>query len=115
MNRIATLPYDELKFFWVNSHYDIHLSGLCKIGNTIFYFKTINSNEYYDDETELMCDVYMLSTTEEIKWRLKKFFFEQMVGYHWSYPKRNNKGYYIRKPKWLYKFLFKLYYSLKKL
>jgi hypothetical protein len=45
MNRIATLPYDELKFFWVNSHYDIHLSGLCKIGNTIFYFKTINSNE----------------------------------------------------------------------
>jgi hypothetical protein len=116
MNRIATLPYDELKFFWVNSHYDIHLSGLCKIGNTIFYFKTINSNEYYDDETELMCDVYMLSFSEEIKWRLRKFFFEQMVGYHWSYPQKKEWArFYYRRPVWLSKLLFKLYYKIKKI
>jgi hypothetical protein len=114
MRHIATLPYDEINFVWIQGHYDVHLLGLCKLGNTLFYFKTINVDDYYDGK-ELMCDVYMLSSLEEIKWRLKKFFFEQMVGYHWSYPKRNNKGYYIRKPKWLYKFLFKLYYSLKKL
>jgi hypothetical protein len=114
MRHIATLPYDEITFVWIQGHYDIHLSGLCKLGNTLFYFKTINVDDYYDGK-ELMCDVYMLSSLEEVKWRLKNFFFEQMVGYHWSYPKRNNKGYYIRKPKWLYKFLFKLYYSLKKL
>ncbi len=114
MRHIATLPYDDMTFVWIQGHYDIHLSGLCKLGNTLFYFKTINENDYYDGK-ELMCDVYMLSSLEEVKWRLKKFFFEQMVGYHWSYPKRKNKGFYIRKPKWLYKFLFKLYYTLKKI
>ncbi len=114
MRHIATLPYDEINFVWIQGHYDVHLLGLCKLGNTLFYFKTINVDDYYDGK-ELMCDVYMLSSLEEVKWRLRKFFFEQMVGYHWSYPKRNNKGYYIRKPKWLYKFLFKLYYSLKKI
>ena len=42
MRHIATLPYDEITFVWIQGHYDIHLSGLCKLGNTLFYFKTIN-------------------------------------------------------------------------
>lgn len=110
MRHIATLSYDELTFVWVNNHYDVHLSGLCKLGFSLFYFKTIN----YDSDEELMCEVYMLSTKEEIRWRLKKFFFEQMVGYHWSYPIKHSHFYY-RKPKWLYKILFKLYYKIKKI
>jgi len=110
MRHIATLPYDDIDFVWVSNHYDVHISGLCRLGFSLFYFKTIN----HDSDEELMCDVYMLSTTEEIKWRLKKFFFEQMVGYHWSYPKRKNNHFHYRKPEWLYKFLFKLYYTIKK-
>ena len=47
---------------------------------------------------------------------MRKFFFEQMVGYHWSYPQRKNWArFYYRKPVWLSKFLFKLYYKVKKL
>ena len=61
MRHIATLPYDEITFVWIQGHYDIHLSGLCKLGNTLFYFKTINVDDYYEDK-ELMCDVYMLSS-----------------------------------------------------
>jgi len=113
MKLIATLPYDELIFVWIQSHYDVHLSGLCKLGNTFFYFKTINVEESYDEDKELMCEVYMLSTREEIRWRLKKFLFEQMVGYHWTYPKRKNSHFHYRKPEWLYKFLFKFYYAIK--
>lgn len=115
MKRIATLPYDEIKFVWVSNHYDVHLSGLCKMGNTFFYFSTVNYYDLYEEDKELMCDVYMLSFWEDIKWRLKKFFFEQMVGYHWSYPKRKNNHFHYRKPEWLYKRLFKLYYLIKKI
>jgi hypothetical protein len=110
MRHIATLPYDDIDFVWVNNHYDVHISGLCRLGFGLFYFKTIN----HDSDEELMCDVYMLSTTEEIKWKLRKFFFEQMVGHHWSYPTKRSHFYY-RKPEWLYKLLFKLYYTIKKL
>lgn len=110
MRLIATLSYDDIDFVWVNNHYDVHISGLCKLGFSLFYFKTIN----HDSDEELMCEVYMLSTVEEIKWKLKKFFFEQMVGYHWTYPKRKNSHFHYRKPEWLYMILFKLYYKIKR-
>ena len=110
MRLIATLSYDDIDFVWVENHYDVHISGLCKLGFSLFYFKTIN----HDSDEELMCEVYMLSTIEEIKWKLKKFFFEQMVGYHWTYPKRKNSHFHYRKPEWLYMILFKLYYKIKR-
>ncbi len=111
MKLIATLPYEEIDFVWISNHYDVHMSGLCKMGNTLFYFGTIYNGTFEEDE-ELMCDVYMLSFMEEMRWRLRKFFFERMVGYHWSYPKRKNSHFHYRKPEWLYKILFKLYYSV---
>jgi hypothetical protein len=114
MRHIATLSYDDIDFVWVESHYDVHLSGLCKLGFTLFYFKTINVEESYDDDNGLMCEVYMLSLFEEIRWKLKKFFFERMVGYHWSYPQRKEWArFHYRKPVWLSKILVKLYYKIK--
>lgn len=111
MKRIATLPYDEVDFVWISNHYDVHLSGLCKMGNTLFWFKTNIEGDY--DKVE--CDIYMLSFWEEIKFRLRKFLFEQMVGCHWSYPQRKEWArFYYRKPVWLSKILIKLYYRLKK-
>ena len=111
MKLIAKLPYEEIDFVWISTHYDIHLSGLCKMGNTLFWFETINY-----EEGDLKCNVYMLSFWEEIKLRLRKFFFEKMVGYHWSYPQRKEWArFYYRRPIWLSKFLFKLYYKIKKI
>lgn len=116
MRLVTTIPYDEVKFVWVNNHYDVHISGLCKMGNTLFYFKTINHQDYFEDDDELMCELYTLCFKDEIKWRLKKFFFEQMVGYHWSYNNKGNRPkFYYRKPQWLYVMLFNLYYAIKKI
>lgn len=112
MKLIVTLPYEEVDFVWISNHYDIHMSGLCKMGNTLFWFKTINPE---DDDEQLKCDIFMLSFWEEMRLRARKFFFEQMVGYHWSYPKRKNSHFHYRKPQWLYKILFKLYYIIKRL
>lgn len=111
MRHIVTLPYDEVDFVWISNHYDVHLSGLCKMGNTLFWFKTKIEGDYENVE----CEIYMLSFWEEVKLRTRKFFFEQMVGYHWTYPNRKNKGFYYRKPQWLSKLLFKLYYKIRKL
>jgi len=110
MKHIATLPYDEIDFVWISNHYDVHLSGLCRMGNTLFWFETKIEGDY----EKITCDIYMLSFWEEVKLRLRKFLFEQMVGYHWSYPKTKSKGFYYRKPEWLYKRLFKLYYKIRK-
>jgi len=110
MTRIATISYKDINFVWISNHYDIHINGLCKMGNSLFWFQTINP-----EEDELKCDIYMLSFWEEIKLRTRKFLFEQMVGYHWTYPHRKNSYFHYRKPEWLYKRLFKLYYKLKKL
>lgn len=111
MKKIATLPYEDVKFVWVASHYDFHLKGLCEMGRTLFWFETQIEGDY----EKVTCDIYMLSFWDEIKLRFRKFRFEQMVGYHWTYPNRKNKGFYYRKPVWLYKFLFKLHYSLKRI
>ena len=115
MKHIVTLPYNEVDFVWISSHYDVHINGLCKMGNTLFWFQTKNYDGYFDEDTPLECDVYMLSFWEEVKLRMRKFFFEQMVGYHWSYPQKKNSHFHYRKPEWLYKRLFKLYYTIKKI
>ena len=116
MIRLATIPYEEVDFVWISSHYDVHLSGLCKMGNTLLWFSTKNYEDLYDEDKELMCDVYLLTFWEEVRLRLRKFFFEKMVGYHWSYPQRKEWArFYYRRPIWLSKFLFKLYYKIKKI
>lgn len=111
MKHITTLPYDEVDFVWVSNHYNVHLSGLCKMGNTLFWFET----RILDDYENIECDIYMLSFWEEMKLRFRKFSFERMVGNHWSYDKKNKTNFYYRKPQWLSKILFKLYYLIKKL
>lgn len=113
MKHIATIPYDEVDFVWISDHYDIHLSGLCKMANTFFWFETI-VNSY---NVDVKCNIYMLSFWEEIIFKTRKLLFEQMVGFHWSYypdVDKPLKGFYYRKPQWLHKRLFKLYYKIKK-
>jgi hypothetical protein len=109
MQKLATIPYEEMHFVYIMNHYDVHLEGLCEVCDELLYFKTINP-----EEDNIKCDVFLLSTGEKIKYRFKKFLFEQMVGYHWSRDSNKRKGFYYRKPLWLYKRLFKLYYRLKK-
>ena len=112
MKLIATIPYEEVDFVWISNHWDIHLSGLCKMGNTLFWFQT----QLTDDYENIKCDIFMLSFWEEIRLKVKKFLFEQMVGFHWSYPqRRQGSRFHYRKPVWLYKILFALYYKMKKL
>ena len=113
---IETLPYDEVNFRWISNHYDVHLNGTCIFNGKLCEFE----NEYpdFDEETEeyeeMFVKIYKLNLIDKIKWRWKQWKFEKIIGYHWTYPQRKQgKGFYCRKPKWLYTWLFNLYYSRK--
>jgi hypothetical protein len=116
---IATILYDDVKFKFITNHYDVHLNGTCIFNGELCEFENEypDYNEEKDDWEEMFVKIYKLSRREKFEWRKKQFLFEQAVGYHWSYPNKNEKGrgsFYYRKPKWFYKLLFKWYYKYKK-
>jgi hypothetical protein len=103
----ALIPYDELTFVWVRSHYDVHLEGLCRLKGKLCRFATLNA--FDDGEPPLVCAVYPLTMRERLWWLWRKKRFEVCVGYHWTYPR--TKGFYIRRPRWLFQALFNLHYK----
>lgn len=111
MKKIATIPYSEVKFKWISSHWDIHLKGLCVHGGEVCLFETQGEGGYWNDEDEWiepLVDIYELSIGELVEWNARQRKFEMMVGYHWSYPRKQD--FHYRKPRWFFKFLFWLYY-----
>lgn len=108
-NLIKTLPYDQVDFRWISNHYDVHLSGTCMYNNRLCRFENKSS-----DQDDMYVDIYRLNFIESMKWYWKQWIFEKCVGYHWTYPYRKVGVYfYYRKPKFLYKWLFNLYYKTK--
>jgi hypothetical protein len=114
MKLINTIPYNQTQFKFVSNHYDLHLEGLCTYKGETCYFQTLqgNWNEENDEWDQSFCEIYKLSIGEKWKWFWRKKKFEWMVGYHWSYPQRKQgKFFYYRKPTWLYRRLFRLFYK----
>ena len=115
MTLVDTIPYNQMDFVWVSNHYDIHLSGLCKHKENLCWFVTEGLDKYDEENDEWVmpnCNIYSLTLSEKIKlkWRQKRF--EWMVGYHWTYPyRKQGAGFHIRKPKWLFSWLFKRFYK----
>ena len=111
---IKTLPYDEVKFRWVSNHYDIHLNGTCIYDDELCEFRGEypDYNEETDDWEEIFVKIYKLNFINKLKWYWRQWKFEKCVGYHWSYGRDSKRGksFDYRNPKWLYKFLFNLYY-----
>ena len=112
---IAILPYDKVDFNFVSSYYDMNLNGSCTFQNSLCEFQGLQPD--YNDEKEefeeIYVEIYKLNIIEKFKWLWKQWLFEKCVGYHYSYKNNKNiKGFYYRNPKWLYKYIFNLYYKL---
>lgn len=130
MKLIGTIPYNDTAFVWVNSHYDIHLEGLCTYSGMLCRFVAHDNTDYQrmaaacpycssdDDENwdactcdsyvDVVCDIYQLTPIEKLKWIYRKTLFELCVGRHWSYPDHEP----FTKP---HPWLFKLYYWIKRI
>lgn len=92
MEKITSIPYSEVDFRFISNHYDIHINGTCIYNGKLCVFKCDipTYNHETDEYNEIFVNIYRLSFLEKLKWRWKQFKFEQMVGYHWSYPHRKN-------------------------
>lgn len=103
------LLYSDLNIVWVSNYYDGPLEGLCRQNGELMRFEIEEPDEARDDDWYYNC--YPLTKYEKVKWVIKQKMFEWCVGYHWTYTnnKRTNFFYY-RKPEWLFKLLFKIYY-----
>lgn len=115
MKLITTIPYSDVNFRWVENHWDLHLKGICKYNGKICVFET-EEPDYDEDKDEWetpYSKIYELTFLEKLKWLKKQWLFEQCVGYHWTYnDNKKVKGFYYRKPKWLYKKIFNIYYKI---
>ena len=114
MNLITTIPYNKTNFKFISNHYDLHLEGLCIYEGKTCYFKTLQGdwNEEKDNWDESFCEIYKFSLYEKWNWFWKQKKFEWMIGYHWSYKNgKKDRPFYYRKPVWLYKYLFNLFYK----
>lgn len=110
---IKILPYDKVDFKWISNHWDVHLNGTCIYNGDLCEFENDypSYNEETDEWEEMMVRIYKLNYFEKAKWTKRQLMFEKCVGYHWSYYKgRRGKNFYYRKPQWLYKLLFRLFY-----
>ena len=103
MKRIARIPYEHMNWVWISDFWDVPLRGLCRYNGELCLFQGFGWNY---GKNMARYHILRLSTASKVKWLLRKFMFELMVGRHWSsYPNRTkykSKG-----------FLTKLYYLTK--
>ena len=109
---ITILPYEEVEFKWVSSHYDFHLEGTCIYRNNLCRFATevVEVVEGLEIVGLLKVKIYPLNLIEKFKWRWRQMAFEQCIGYHWTYPL--NREYTPKKPKWFFNLVFNAYYFI---
>ena len=104
---VKCVPYEYFKIdlVWVCNYYDIPLSGICHNNGKLCRFET--------DYDTLEVSIYSLTTSEKVKLKIRQKLFEWFVGYHWTYPyRKQGHRFYYRWPKWFWKLVFRVYYSI---
>lgn len=100
------IPYEQMNFVWETDRYDFPLSGLCRLNNKLCRFKILNWEKETPDYK-----VYNLSFPEKLYWLWKKKVFEICIGRHCTYPdKEDGIHFYYKKPKWIWKIIFNIYF-----
>ena len=116
----------DFQLVWISHSYDFPRKGTCYYNGNFCEFSgyevhnlKYNMNCECEDEDDCECDnlfldryaIFPLSFKQRRKWKLQQWWFEKCIGYHCSY--KDNKrlsDFYYRKPKWLYRLLFRFYY-----
>lgn len=90
------IPYEFMKFYWWDRHWDIHFHGCCFVNGELHEFETPYDGNPH--RRHLRCLVYKLTLKEKLIWYYRVWLFKLCV-----YPALKNG--FIRK------FLCKWYYS----
>jgi hypothetical protein len=106
MGNAATIRYEELYLVFVSNFYDHPLSGLCLYKGALCKFEWPYEDDYVT--------VHSMSLGERLVARFRQKMFEWFVGDHWTYVdgKERYAEFGARKPEWLSRLLFKMYYKM---
>lgn len=101
----------EVDIIFVSSFYDWPLMGVCRYDGKTYKFQREPMVE--DDYSEYF-NLQKLSFFERLHKWWKRTLFGICVGFHCHYKnnKRWQKYYSMRRPRWFWQILFKLYYGL---
>jgi len=96
---------DDFEIVFVSNFYDLPLQGLGrKDGRWVEFVIS-------DDGEEATYLLRPLTALQALRWRGRQRLFEMCVGTHWSYRHgKRDSSFYWRRPEWLHKLLFALYY-----
>lgn len=104
------VSYKDMNYVFITNFYDRPLSGFCMHEGELHRFEETDES-CENDEYE----VYKMTRWEKNRAWFSQKCFELCVGTHWSWGGGRRKDYfYWRRPKWLHKILFKVYYTLTK-
>jgi hypothetical protein len=103
----TTIDYDDVAFFWICDHRDIHLGGLCFFQGELCMFETQLPTSPSNKNEPLSCEIYSLNRLEKFRWLTRKWKFEICVGKHWTYPHRAGGVHFVGGS------LSRLYYGIK--
>lgn len=107
----SIVPYNNVKFKFIEDHYDIHLKGTCYYKNELCSFVTL-SNSFKKNYNNPLCEITFLSRKEKIRKIFKQKIFELFVGTHWTYKNgKRTPNFGERKPKFFWNFMFRFYYN----
>jgi len=108
---VIRVKYENVNYFFVTNHYDIHLSGLAKMNGKLYYFKIPKGYSWDKLLYKLpKMHLYPLSLKEKILFLTMKRMFEFCVSKSWSYPVKTQEP--NNRPHWFQKILFNLYYKI---
>lgn len=101
--------WDQMHYVFITNFYDVPLTGTCLHEGKLCRFEM----EWVDESDSDYYLVYPLTFVERVKAKINQWCFEVCVGHHWSYGGLRRKSFfYYRRPQWLYKLLFRLYYRV---
>jgi hypothetical protein len=100
-----------MQWVWVDGHWDVHLTGLCRHDGKLCRFE-VEWDKVGDHSEITTYTIYALSPLEKLRWLWRKKKFEICVGRHWTYPDlEDGVRFRKRKPRWLGALLWAWHYG----
>lgn len=102
------VPYTKVNFFWISNHYDIHLSGLCKMNGELMWFITPKVPAW--NERYPKVHLFKLTRREKIRLLARKWWFEFCIGKHWTAPNFRKPPKPFKHFRWFHQMMYNFYY-----
>jgi len=74
--------WGEFENVWCSDYYDGPLCGICRHNGRLCVYRLSGDSDEVDADWAYRIE--RLSLIQGIRWKMRQWIFERMVGYHWS-------------------------------